>query len=78
MIQGGTDVQQIKNWQIFDRWGNAIFSANDFQPNDPTYAWDGKARGDDAASAVYVWYVEVEFIDGEVELFKGDVTLVRN
>lgn len=78
MIQGGTDVRQIKNWQIFDRWGNAIFSANDFQPNDPTYAWNGKARGDDAASAVYVWYVEVEFIDGEVELFKGDVTLVRN
>ncbi|TNE51118.1 MAG: hypothetical protein EP344_16640 [Bacteroidetes bacterium] len=77
MVQGGTDVRAINTWQIFDRWGNAIFSQDDFQPNDPTYAWDGKARGESAASAVYVWYIEVEFIDGEVELFEGDVTLIR-
>ncbi|MBK6930788.1 MAG: gliding motility-associated C-terminal domain-containing protein [Saprospirales bacterium] len=77
MVQAGNDVRIIKTWQVFDRWGNAIYSQNDFQPNDPTYAWDGKARGDDAASAVYVWYIEVEFIDGEVEEFKGDVALIR-
>lgn len=78
MVQGGDDVRRIKTWQVFDRWGNAIFSQNDFQPNDPTYAWNGKSRGDDAPIAVYVWYLEVEFIDGEVEPFKGDVTLMRN
>lgn len=78
MVGGGIDVVRIKTWQLFDRWGNSIFSKNDFAPNDPDYAWDGTARGDKAASAVYVWYIEVEFIDGETEQFKGDVTLVRN
>lgn len=78
MVQGGTDVVRIITWQIFDRWGNAIFSQNDFQPNDATHAWNGKARGDDAPMAVYVWYLKVEFIDGEVEQFQGDVTLIRN
>jgi len=78
MVQGGNDVRRIKTWQIFDRWGNAIFSQDDFQPNDAAHAWKGKARGDDAPVAVYVWYIEVEFIDGETEQFKGDVTLLRN
>jgi hypothetical protein len=27
--------------------------------------------------AVFVYYAEIEYIDGRVELFKGDVTLVR-
>jgi hypothetical protein len=27
--------------------------------------------------AVFAWFAEVEFKDGTVELFKGDVTLVR-
>ncbi len=77
MVQGGTDVRRVKTWQIFDRWGDAIFVENDFQPNDPNFAWNGKARGDDAAQAVYVWYIEVEFVDGQTEQFRGDVALVR-
>ncbi|MCC6462870.1 MAG: gliding motility-associated C-terminal domain-containing protein [Saprospiraceae bacterium] len=77
MIQGGNDIREIKTWQVFDRWGNAVYSQNNFQPNDPTYAWDGKIRGDNAHVAVYVWYVEVEFVDGQIEQFKGDVSLIR-
>lgn len=77
MVQGGNDVRNIKTWQIFDRWGNAIFVRNNFLPNDPGNAWDGKIRGDVAAQAVYVWYIEVEFVDGETERFEGDVTLVK-
>ena len=77
MIQGGTGVAKVKSWQIFDRWGSAVFTVSDFPPNDPAYAWDGKVKGDEGNTGVYAWFAEIEFIDGEVQLFKGDVTIVR-
>ena len=77
MIQGGTGVAKVKSWQIFDRWGSAVFTVSDFPPNDPAYAWDGNVKGDEGNTGVYAWFAEIEFIDGEVQLFKGDVTIVR-
>jgi len=77
MIQGGLGVAKVRSWLIFDRWGDAVFQVREFQPNDISYAWDGNVRGDKGLPAVYVWYAEIEFIDGVVEIFKGDVTLKR-
>jgi gliding motility-associated-like protein len=70
-------VRNIKSLEVFDRWGNAMYTITDFQPNDPALGWNGTFRGDDMNPGVYVWYMEVEFIDGVVELYKGDVTLIR-
>jgi len=77
MIFGGTGVVKINNWMIFDRWGGQIFERTNFLPNDPASGWDGKIKGDEGQSSVYVWVAEIEFIDGVVEVFKGDVTLIR-
>ena len=70
-------VSNIKSLEVYDRWGNAMYTITDFQPNDPALGWNGIFRGDDMNPGVYVWYMEVEFIDGVVELYKGDVTLIR-
>lgn len=77
MVYGGSDVARVRQWQIFDRWGSTVFTAKDFQPNDPNFAWNGKIRGETATGAVYVWAAEIEFVDGTVEVLKGDVTVVR-
>ena len=77
MIHGGTGVVKVHKWQIFDRWGEAVFIQDDFQTDDPAYAWDGRVKGDEGPTGVYVWFAEIEFLDGEVELFKGDVTIMR-
>lgn len=82
-IYTGSGVSKVRNWLIFDRWGEAVFQVGDFQPipsnvPDPAFSWDGRVRGEKATPAVYVWYAEIEFIDGVVEIFKGDVTLMRN
>ena len=77
MIYGGTGVVRVRQWQIFDRWGSSVFAVQDFLPNDPTFAWDGKIRGNSDNTGVYTWFAEIEFLDGEVQLFKGDVTLIR-
>ncbi len=77
MVYGGRGVAKVRQWQIFDRWGSAVFSAANFLPNDPNFAWNGKIRGEQATGAVYVWVAEVEFVDGAVEVLEGDVTVVR-
>jgi len=38
---------------------------------------DGMFRGEELNPAVFVYLAEIEFIDGEVILYKGDVTLMR-
>jgi len=67
----------IKNLQIFDRWGSLLFSNKDFRPNDPSAGWDGKARGEPVNPAVFIWYAEIELVDGRLLEVKGDVTVVR-
>ncbi len=70
-------IRNIKTFQIFDRWGNAVFEQYNFLPDDLKRGWDGTVRGDKANPAVFVYYAEIEFIDNETILYKGDVTLVR-
>jgi len=77
MIFAGKDVLNIKSFLVFNRWGESVFEVYNFPPNDPDYGWDGVFRGTTYNSAVFAWFAEVEFIDGEVILFKGDVALIK-
>jgi len=70
-------IVKIKSFQVFDRWGALVHEYYDFLPNDISSGWDGRVRGEIANPAVFVYYTEIEFIDGEVILYKGDVTLHR-
>ncbi|MEM8583945.1 MAG: gliding motility-associated C-terminal domain-containing protein [Bacteroidota bacterium] len=70
-------VVEVRSFLIANRWGETVFSAQGFQPNDPAFGWDGTHRGQTLNPAVFVYQAEIEFADGVVELFKGDVTLVR-
>ncbi len=71
------NVSLVKSFFVFNRWGESMFELFNFQPNDPTYGWDGTHRSRPLNPGVYVYVAEVEFIDGEVVIYKGDVTLIR-
>lgn len=73
----GANVALIRDFKIFDRWGELVFENQNFQPNDARFGWDGFFQGRRMNPAVFVWFVEVEFLDGEVAIFKGDVVLTR-
>ncbi len=76
-IFAGTDVSRIVSWSIFDRWGNQVFSATDFPPNDPASGWDGTFQGKPMNAAVFVYRAAIEYADGKTEGLHGDVLLVR-
>jgi hypothetical protein len=65
---------------VFNRWGELVHERENFQPvieNTVDYGWDGKFKGEELNPAVFVYLAEVEFIDGRVEIYKGDVSLVK-
>ncbi len=73
----GKDVSKIIEFRVFDRQGNMVFAASDFFPGDLAKSWNGTFRGQMMQPSVFAWFARVEFIDLEVEVFKGNLTLVR-
>ncbi len=76
-INAGPQVAKIKSFLIFNRWGETVFQYYNFPPNDPAFGWDGRHRGQDLNPGVFVWYAEIEFLDGSTDLYKGDIILTR-
>ncbi|MBK8490988.1 MAG: gliding motility-associated C-terminal domain-containing protein [Saprospirales bacterium] len=64
-------------FRIVDRWGEVIYEGTNFPVNDPNVGWDGTFKGQSMNSGVFLWYVEVKYIDGLQQSFKGTTTLVR-
>jgi gliding motility-associated-like protein len=77
MVFAGEDVAVIKSFLVFNRWGETVFDVYNFPPNDPAFGWDGDYRSKRYNNAVFVYMAEVEFIDGTVKLFKGDVAIIK-
>ena len=70
-------IATVKQFQIFDRWGEQVYIDADFELNTPDRGWRGVYRDDNAQPGVYVYYIVLEFADGSTELFEGDVTLMQ-
>lgn len=79
-IFAGPQVARVKNFLVFNRWGETVFEVQDYDPKDSAnlnIGWNGEFRGELMDAGVFVWFAEIEFIDGEVEIYEGDVTLLR-
>jgi gliding motility-associated-like protein len=80
-IQTGRGVASINNFRIFSRWGELVYEHLNPEKGitiaDPNNGWDGKLDGEPMNPGVFVYVVEITFIDGRVEIYKGDVTLAK-
>ena len=72
-------VTKINYAVVFDRWGGQVFEARNVTVDCLSGAplWDGKVGGRIAPSGVYVYLVEVEFLDGVVLLYRGETGIIR-
>ena len=73
----GAEVVQIKTFDVFSRWGDHLFSQQNFEPNITNFGWDGTFRGQFLKPEIYAWFAEIEYLDGTSEIVEGDVTLVK-
>ncbi|MCB0380341.1 MAG: gliding motility-associated C-terminal domain-containing protein, partial [Flavobacteriales bacterium] len=55
----GKGVEKLKFF-IYDRWGEKVFETTSLD-----VGWDGSFRGKDMNKAVFVYYLEATFIDGQ-------------
>jgi len=70
-------VEEVENFKVFDRWGTLLYEANNFQPNDERYGWNGQFRGQAMDNGVYLYFAVVKFIDGTETKVQGDITLSK-
>lgn len=74
-------VSEILSARIFDRWGELIHESTGLSPNcEPglgTEIWDGMFNGKTLNPGVYVYIVEVAFIDDITLTYRGSVVLMR-
>lgn len=78
-VFGCKGVKAINYARLFDRWGNLIMEANNIMPDcaGGTIVWDGLLASKKANQGVYVYLIEVEFLDDVKLLYRGDVGLIR-
>ena len=67
-------VEYVKsyNFQIYNRWGEMIFNSNDL-----SIGWDGYYKGTLCKQDVYIWKIEIIYLDGANLKKAGNVTLLR-
>ncbi len=74
----GIGVSAINFIRVFDRWGELVFEEKDVQPSlDGTVGWDGEFRGQRMDPAMFIYTIEVEFVDGRKLVYRGDVVLIK-
>ena len=76
-LYGPPVLSGIRSLQIFDRWGNLVYSGEGLTPGDEREGWDGTHLGRALRPAVFGWVAEVEYVDGVVLEAAGDVNLLR-
>jgi gliding motility-associated-like protein len=72
-----SNVSNILSLDIYDRWGNQVFSGADFPHSSELFGWDGSFRNKPSNPGVFVYMATIEFFDGHIDTYKGDFVLLR-
>ncbi|MEP6647596.1 MAG: gliding motility-associated C-terminal domain-containing protein [Saprospiraceae bacterium] len=77
LISAGSFVKSIVDFSVYDRWGNFVFHASNFQANQNQIAWDGNFQSTRLNSGVYTYRLVALLKDGKQTNRFGDITLLR-
>lgn len=73
----GKGVRAIQDFNIYNRWGEALFSKQYCAPQDQTCGWDGYSNGELLIDGVYSFSAQIVYLDQEVQVINGTVQLIR-
>ncbi|RZK89438.1 MAG: PKD domain-containing protein [Pedobacter sp.] len=56
----------IESWKmtVFNKWGQALWETTKLDDGAPLEGWDGTFKGQEQPQGVYIWKIEVKFING--------------
>jgi gliding motility-associated-like protein len=67
----------IKKFTIYSRWGEVVFSASNFSPNDRSAGWNGTYKNIPLAPDVFVYTLDGTCENGSTKSVGGSVALIR-
>lgn len=76
-VYGSQAVDQVVQLEVYDRWGNQLFSRRQFPVNDPQFGWDGRTREKALSPGTYLYRAEIRLISGEILKISGGINLIR-
>lgn len=71
------NVKSIVRMSIYDRWGELVYENYNFQPNDHNEGWDGKFKGKYLSNGIFVYNVDIIFLDDEIINYSGSFSLIK-
>ncbi len=77
-VYGNQALARVEQLRVYDRWGGLIYEAPEpFPANDPSLGWDGTVNGKLVNGGVYVYYIQVTYLNNRQTGYRGDVTVIR-
>jgi gliding motility-associated-like protein len=76
-VMGPEGIGMVRLFQIFDRWGNLVYEAQNIPVAPNPAGWDGATGGKPLPAGVYTYWAEIVFISGETAIKKGALQLLR-
>jgi len=76
-VTGGSPDIQLSEMQIFNRWGQLVFTASNLAVDDIGASWDGNFRGSPASPGTYVYIIKLIFPDDSRKVYKGLIQMIR-
>jgi len=76
-IPMGHGVKMVTHFQIYSRWGQLVYTAENLPLGDEKLGWDGTYNGRDMPVGTYVYMLQVACYTGETFMVKGTVELIR-
>lgn len=73
----GKGLFNVKNFRVFNRWGQLVFERSNVAPNNASEGWNGTYKGNQLPSDVYVYIIDMQCDNNMVIPFKGNITLIR-
>lgn len=64
----------VSNYAIYNRWGELIYSAENFEFSNTVMWWDGKYKNNLVQIGLYMYQITVEYSSGKKKTFRGSVT----
>lgn len=79
MVHGKTGTR-VTDFRVYDRWGELVFKADmsyNINSENSLRTWNGEYKGKPMNPGVYIWTLQVRYIDGRKERFEGNTMLLR-
>ncbi len=73
----GTGIKTVKQFKVYNRWGQLVFQNSNFNVGDKSAGWDGNYGGTYADVGTYLYTIEAQCDTGDIFSQKGYVVLIR-